>query len=165
MANPLLLRLAFALFTSLIIIGLSDNVNAQSKRVLLNSDGSQVNGSLQSDARLNTLVKDLHPSVHLTEGVIKVREASPTTLFTDLISISSIKELAFPVSKIEVVTILVDDLGQLTSTVDMNIFSGFERLKYVHVQSSIECGTNDLFKMLKNVGSQYKILITVERPS
>lgn len=144
---------------------MSESTVAQTQRTLLNSDGTQALGSFQSDARLSTLVNNLHPSVHVMGGQVKVQEASPTTFFTDLESITTIGELGLPKTKIEVVTIQIDDLGQLNSTIDMNIFSGFDRLKYVHINSSVICSSADLFRMLKNVASQYKILITVEPQS
>lgn len=138
---------------------------AQTQRVLFNSDGSQAPGSFQTDARLSALVNNLNPSVHLMDGQVKVSEASPTTFFTDLVSIPTINNQSLPITKIEVVTIHIDNLAQLNSTIDMSAFSGFERLKYVHINSSVICSTTDLFRMLKNVGSQYKVLITVERQS
>jgi len=144
---------------------MSESTVAQTQRTLLNSDGTQASGLFQSDARLSTLVNNLHPSVHVMGGQVKVQEASPTTLFTDLVSIPAIGNLVLPKSKIEVVTIQIDDLGQLSSTIDMNIFSGFDRLRYVHLNSSVVCSPSDLFRMLKNIGSQYKILVTVERQS
>jgi len=165
MANSLLNRFLLISFTTLSIIGMSESTVAQTQRTLLNSDGTQALGSFQSDARLSSLVNNLHPSVYLTNGQVKVQEGSPTTLFTDLVSIATISEHALPVSQIEVVTIKIDDLGQLNNTINMNVFSGFDRLKYVHINSSVICSSADLFRMLKNVASQYKILITVEPQS
>jgi hypothetical protein len=92
------------------------------------------------------------------DGQIKVLEAFSTTFFTDFVSITTIGELAVPKSKIEVVTIQINDLDQLNSTIDTNIFSGFDRLKYVYLSSSVVLSPSNLFKMLENNGSQYKIL-------
>ena len=165
MANSLLNRFIAISFTILSSVGIPESITAQTQRALLNSDGSKAVGLFQTDARLSTLVNKLQPSIHVMDGQIKVLEASPTTFFTDFVSITTIGELALPKSKIEVVTIQINDLGQLNSTIDMNIFSGFDRLKYVHLNLSVVRSPSDLFEMLENTGSQYKILVSVERPS
>ncbi|MCF8256744.1 MAG: hypothetical protein K9J06_04285 [Flavobacteriales bacterium] len=140
-------------------------VSAQSTTAFFNADGTEVTGTWQSDGRLKSLVLDLHPAVYVNDGAVKVREKSPTVLYSDLESVKTINGLSFPSGKIEIVTILVDDLGSLSQVVDLSVFAGFERLKYVHVKASVECQTSDLFQMLKNVDSRYQILVTVERPS
>ena len=160
-----LLHFRLFLVTSLLFTAISFSISAQNRTVLVTTDGAEVPGTWSSDARLKTLVRDLHPAVYINEGVVKVREVSPTTLFTDVTSIESIGALAFPSSKIEVVTILIENAEQLSGHIDLSKFSGYGRLKYVHVKSSVDCDTSDLFKMLKNIDAQYRILLTVERPS
>ena len=165
MTNITLVFLRTLLASCLLFAATSVSILAQSRTVLVNTDGTEVSGSWASDERLKTLVRDLHPAVYINEGVVKVREVSPTTLFTDVTSIESIGALAFPSSKIEVVTILIENAEQLSGHIDLSKFSGYGRLKYVHVKSSVDCDTSDLFKMLKNIDAQYRILLTVERPS
>ena len=158
MVNSLLNRFIAISFTILSSVVIPETIIAQTQRALLNSDGSKAVGSFQTDSRLSTSVNNLHPSIQVMDGQIKVLEAFSTTFFTDFVSKTTIGELAVPKSKIEVVTIQINDLGQLNSTFDMNIFSGFDRLKYVYLNSSVVLSPSNLFKMLENNGSQYKIL-------
>jgi len=138
------------------------NVAAQSSFTLLNADGSAVASSLASDARLASLRKDLHPGIYFRDGEMNLREQSATTLFTDVASLGNISKETFASSGIEMVTVQVNAPSELASPIDLATFNDYARLKYVQVLASFPCSKDDLYRMLKNSGGQYLILLSVD---
>jgi len=128
----------------------------------VNADGSNVAATLANDARLKSLRSDLHPGIYFRDGEMNVREKSATTLFTDVASLGVIGKEAFATSGIEMVTVNVDSPSELSSIIDLSGFNGYERLKYVQVSASFPCSKDDLYRMLKNIGGQYLILLNVD---
>ena len=147
----------------LINIGLSCfNVAAQSSVKLLNHQGDEVAKSVLSDARLKSLRQDLHPGIYLKDGRVVSKDQKATTLFTDIASISTAKELGSQTSYIEMVTVTIDDVAELGKDVDVSAFSEFQNLKYLQVRSSVPATTERLQSMLKNMGGNYLLLLNVD---
>lgn len=138
------------------------NATAQSSFSLVNADGNNVAASVANDARLKSLRHDLHPGIYFRDGELSLREKAATTLITDVASATVIGKEAFATSGIEMVTITVDSPSELSSFVDLSGFSDYERLKYIQVRASFPCSKDDLYRMLKNISTQYLILLNVD---
>jgi hypothetical protein len=137
------------------------DVMAQSSMSLVRADGSVVHGAVDSDPRLKTLLQDLHPGIYFENGGLNLSEKEATTLFTDVSSLGIIQQTAFTRAAIEKVTVQLTRSSELSSLIDLAVFNGCDRLKYVEVRASFTCSKDDLFRMLKNAGSQYLILLNV----
>lgn len=133
--------------------------------VLFNADGSQVAGNWSNNAQLRTLVNDLHPSVYIVEGLVKVREQKPKCLFLDAESLTVAEPEAFARGGIELITIDVKSSSELSQRLDLNSLRGFTQLRYVHVRSSILCQPEQLLAMVQNIPTNVKVLVTIEEPS
>jgi hypothetical protein len=129
------------------------------------ANGSVQSGAWDSDARLKTLVRDLHPSVYMAEGVIKVREQRPVCLFLDATSVAAVEPKTFARGSIELITIDVRSLNEISQRLDLSSLRGLGQLRYVHVRSSVLCQPEQLFAMVQNIPAHVKVLVTVEEPS
>lgn len=138
------------------------DVMAQSSVQLVNRDGTPVPGGVSTDSRLKSLKSDLYPGIYLGNGQVMRREKSAVTLFTDRASLQSLDVAAFAKGSIEMVTIELSTTSDLGGHIDLSPFNDFANLKYVHIRASMPTSHDTLFSMLKNIGTQYKLLLNVD---
>lgn len=136
--------------------------SAQSSVKLLNHDGTLVPGGISGDSRLKSLKSDLHPGVYLSLGEVVRQENSAVTLVTDRISLQSIESAVFDRGSIEMVSIELSEASDLNGQIDLSVLDNYPDLKYVHVRASLPTSTESLFSMLRNIGTQYKLVLNVD---
>ena len=66
-------------------------------------------------------------------------------------------------NNIEIVTIKINSATELSSTIDLSVFSNFKNLKYIYIVSSVSTTDVALSKMILNYDEKYSIFYKVEK--
>lgn len=116
------------------------------------------------DSKLNDLkhlLYDLQSAVYSSSGEINVYGEKPTALFTDISSINSLNTSVSLKNDIEIVTIKIEKTADFNNSIDLNSFSGFEKLKYIFINSKIETNPAVINNLIKNDTSKYTLLYKI----
>lgn len=147
------------------LISIAQNVKIENADVFFKS--AQLTNVSRSNEinQIKSLIKDLHPSVYLEKGRVNTYGESPKCLFTDVESISLIKELKTDLSMLEIVTINIKSQKDLTTIIDLDAFLNYPKIKVIHLNIHFDCTADMLYPTIKSVKSNYIILYSVEKPS
>lgn len=147
------------------LISFAQNVKIENADVFFKS--AQLTNVSRSNEinQIKSLIKDLHPSVYLEKGRVNTYGESPKCLFTDVESISLLKDLRTDLSSIEIVTINIKSQKDLTSIIDLDTFLNYPSIKVIHLNVHFDCTADMLYPMIKYVKSNYTVLYSVEKPS
>ncbi|WP_299554298.1 hypothetical protein [Seonamhaeicola sp.] len=98
--------------------------------------------TIDARAEFNTLVYKLHPTVYVKNGIVKKTYGEgPIIKLTleDVNSISSLSSLASNYPEIELLTIKLNSISDINSTLDLNSISNLSKLKYVFIKGRFNC--------------------------
>ena len=96
------------------------------------------------DARLQTLVWDLHPAVYLVDKEMKVYGDNPVVLFVDAESVKMLAEEEEAFEEVELITLKLRSAKDESAKVNVSQLKAFTNLKYILVQYEYEaCGGGD----------------------
>ena len=146
----------FVLFFLITTISFAQTENVDS--YLTNLENSGQDSKL---THLKHLLHDLQSAVYSKSGEIKVYGDKPTALYTDINSINSLNTSVSLKNDIEIVTIKIEKPADLSKSIDLNAFSGFENLKYVFITSEIETSPFVINNLIKNDTSKYVLLYKI----
>ncbi len=134
---------------------------AQSENVdsyLTNLENSGQNSKLN---HVKHLLYDLQSAVYSSSGEINVYGDQPTVLFTDMNSINSLNTSVSLKNDIEIATIKIEKSSDLNKSIDLNSFSGFEKLQYIFIISEIETSPSVINNLIKNDSSKYILIYKI----
>lgn len=114
---------------------------------------------------VKSLIKDLHPSIYFDRGRVNTYGESPKCLFTNIESISMLKNSRLELNDIELITIQIKSKEELKSTLNLDDFSILPSLKVIHLNVQFDCTSETLTPMIKSEKSSYIVLYSVEKPS
>lgn len=146
----------FVLFFLITTISFAQSENVDS--YLANLENSRQDSKL---THLKHLLYDLQSAVYSSSVEIKVYGDQPTALFTDINSIYSLNTSVSSKSTIEIVTIKIEKLADLSRSIDLNALSDFENLKYIFISSAIETSPSVINNLIKNDTSKYVLLYKI----
>lgn len=86
------------------------------------------------DARLQTLVRDLHPAVYLDNLELKVYGDNPVVLYVDAASIKMLVEAQETFEDVELITLKLRSAKEESAKINVSQLKAFTNLKYVLVQ-------------------------------
>ena len=96
------------------------------------------------DARLQTLVRDLHPAVYLVESEMKVYGDNPVVLYVDVASIKMLAGAEEVFEEVELITLKLRSAKDESAKVNVSQLKSFTNLKYILVQYEYDaCGGGD----------------------
>ena len=96
------------------------------------------------DARLQTLVWDLHPAVYLVESELKVYGDNPVVLYVDAASIKMLAGAEEVFEEVELITLKLRSAKDESAKVNVSQLKAFTNLKYILVQYEYDaCGGGD----------------------
>ncbi|MBZ4033681.1 hypothetical protein K6T82_02820 [Flavobacterium sp. 17A] len=125
---------------------------------LTNLEKSGQNSKL---SHLKHLLYDLQSAVYSSKGGTKVYGDQPTAIFADINSINSLNSIVSSKSDIEIVTIKISNAADLNKSIDLNSFSGFEKLQYIFIISKVETSPSVINNLIKNDTSKYVLLYKI----
>ncbi len=109
---------------------------------------------------LAELLYQVQPSAYYYSNELKIVGENPTTLFTDINSLSSLNNSKTPHS-IEMVRINIDNTTDLNEIIDLKLVNSFKKIKYIYIVSSIDINEATIIKMIPNLGFEYVVLYSV----
>jgi hypothetical protein len=121
----------------------------------------KASGQNVSATELEHLLYDLQSAVYFFSGEIKTYGEKPTSFFTEINSISTIGSSATLKNDIEIVTIEINSISDLSKTIDLSQFSGFNKLKYIYILSNIQTNEMNINQLIRNPNPQYTIIYKI----
>lgn len=121
----------------------------------------KASGQNASATELEHLLYDLQSAVYFFSGEIKTYGEKPTSFFTEINSISTIGSSATLKNDIEIVTIEINSISDLSKTIDLSQFSGFNKLKYIYILSNIQTNEMNINQLIRNPNPQYTIIYKI----
>ena len=120
-----------------------------------------------SSARVFSFMNDIHPAIYISSKGIEIYGDSPTCLFIDSKLINTTFYSNLEIKNIEFITIKINSLSDLNTTIDLTVFEPFPKLKYLYLIASIACNENDIIKLLKNKNRNlnHQIIYTILKVS
>ena len=88
------------------------------------SEGSSRNLNSNS-SRLEKLLKEVQPAIYFRSGEIRLYGENPTSLYTDVTSLQGLASRITGNESIEIVTISLNQISDLSSPLDLSVFSNF----------------------------------------
>ncbi len=119
--------------------------------------------SYSNAQNLEDLLFKVQPSIYFFSGDIKSYGEKPKNLYTGISSLNGISNANLSKNNIEIVIIKIDSNNDLNSTIDLNVFSNFYKLKYIYILSSISITEQDISKMILNYDEQYTIFYKIDK--
>lgn len=165
MSRDHLSRIFMLLLLTFSLGGFAQNVKIEKAETYFQS--AQLNNANRSNnvSYVKSLVKDLHSSIYLDRGRVNTYGEIPKCLFTDIESISMLKNSRMNLSSIEIITINIKSIEELRSTINLDDFSSISKLKVIHLNVHFDCTTEMLNPMIRSEKSNYLVLYSVEKPS
>lgn len=124
------------------------------------SSRKSVNPAAQN---LENLLYKVQPSIYFDSGNVKTYGEKPKNFFVDARSLNKISNSNLLKNNIEIVTIKINSATELSSTIDLSVFSSFKNLKYIYIVSSVSTTDVALSKMILNYDEKYSIFYKVEK--
>ena len=112
-----------------------------------------------------SLIEDLHPSVYLENGIVKMYGSNPKCLFVDTVSNLINVSNSFTKDYIEIVTIKIHTVSELSQPIDLSIFYEYPALRIIYVVVPFECTENQLNSFIQNQTTNYHLVYTIVNPS
>jgi len=163
----------------LILVSFCQNVLAQSTRngevVIREISSFLTTASTGSSARatagitgintdqLRNLVTTVQPSIYFFQGVVKIYGNSPTNLYTDANSLSQVDNLISQKNNIEIVIIHINSSSDLSSVIDLSVFSNFPILKYIYILSNVETTKTVIIGLIQNNDERYGLYYKIDK--
>jgi hypothetical protein len=163
----------------LILVSFCQNVLAQSTRngevVIREISSFLTTASNGSSARATTgisgintdqlrnLVTTVQPSIYFFQGVVKTYENAPTNLYTDANSLSQVNNLISEKDNIEIVIIHINTSSDLSSIIDLSVFSNFPNLKYIYILSNVETTKNVIVGLIQNNDERFRLFYKIDK--
>lgn len=115
---------------------------------------------------VKSLIKDLHPSIYVKNGSVNTYGKPAKVMFIDTQSISRVRELNVDMSQVELVTVKINKKEDLSTPIDLSMFSNYPAVKIIHLFVSFDCTVDMLNNLIKNSkATDFTILYSVEKPS
>ncbi|WP_396140431.1 hypothetical protein [Flavobacterium sp.] len=111
--------------------------------------------------QLRNLVTTVQPSIYFFQGVVKTYGNAPTKLYTDASSLSQVNNLISEKQDIEIVTIRINTESDLSSFIDLSVFSNFTNLKYIYILSNVETTESVIVGLIQNNDERFSLFYKI----
>jgi hypothetical protein len=128
------------------------------------SEGSSRNLNSNS-SRLENLLKEVQPAIYFRSGEIRLYGENPTSLYIDVPSLRDSASRITANESIEIVTISLNQISDLSSPIDLTVFSNFPNLKYIYILSTVETSGNVISSLIRNSNSRFGVFYKVDKGS
>lgn len=135
------------------------------KAYLANLRASEVSArnSASNAGRLEQLLKEVQPAVYYLSGQVKTYGDHPTALYTNSGSLSSVATAAYDKNSIELVTIRINDAADLSTPIDLSVFSNFPQLKYIYILSNLETSAGTISNLVRNANANQGVFYKIDK--
>ena len=165
-----LLLLLIVLFFNVSISGQTRKIDDDAPKIMevnafistLKNKNSNARKSKPEKTNLEKLLYENQPSIYFNSSEVKTFGENPKSFFVDFQNLNKLSNSNLLKNNIEIVTIKINNLNELNSTIDLFVFSSFKKLKYVHIYSSVTINESILSKLIRNYDEKYTIFYTIE---
>ena len=163
----------------LILVSFYQNVLAQSTRngevvireissfLTTASSGSSARATTEISGintdQLRNLVTTVQPSIYFFQGVVKTYGNDTTNLYTDANSLSQVNNLISEKHNIEIVIIHINTSSDLSSVIDLSLFSNFPNLKYIYILSNVETTKSVIVGLIQNNDERFRLFYKIDK--
>lgn len=141
--NKLHLILLFVLFSASLFAQ-----NVQELNSFLAEAKKTNDPAIMSEAKhLESLIRDLQPTVYINNMSIENNEAQPVCAEVDASSVDQLSLQNELFIKVEIITIRLQSPSDLDFILDLSILTGFTNLKFVVFLCEFECTDKDIDKI------------------
>lgn len=160
---------AFGLIVLMLLVlpffGFSQDLRMIEVNEYLKKEPKKESSSLASTISVKSLIKDLHPSIYVNNGVVNTYGKPAKVLFIDTQSISKLRDLNIEMGQVELVTVKISKKEDLINPVDLSSFSIYPSIRIILIKVSFDCSVDMLNNLIKNNKTDFTVLYTVEKPS
>jgi hypothetical protein len=165
MKNKSTLKLSVLLIVFCLCIVFPNLVNAQDKNIFEISE----NTSLHSNDRQEfyNLAFNLNTTIYLKDNMVKNTYGDDSFIritMKDTESFDIIKNNQNQYKQIEIITIQVKSLNELSKTVDLTTLTEMDSLKYIFIKCYFKCQNNDIKNFIKT-NPNVRIFYSAQMPS
>lgn len=121
------------------------------------------NLSFSNAKNVEELVYTVQPSIYYYSGDLKSYGEKPKKLYTDIISLKSLSSADLLKNNIEIIILKIDKTSDFNSTIDLDLFSDFIKLKYICIESSQIVSELNIAKIFLNYDEQYGIFYKIDK--
>lgn len=132
---------------------------------MLRSSESNSRNLNSSSSRLESLLKDVQPSIYFLNGEQRSYGENPTSIYTNVSSLPNLASAISTNSTIEFVTIRVNQVSDLSSPIDLSAFSIFPNLKYIYIIATVETSGAAISASLRNRNARFGVFYKVDKGS
>ena len=118
-----------------------------------------------NSSRLENLLKEVQPAIYFLNGEIRLYGENPTSLYTDVASLQGLGSRITANESIEIVTISMNQISDLSNPIDLSVFSNFPNLKYIYIMSTVETSGNVISGLVRNSNSRFGVFYKVDKGS
>lgn len=161
----LILTFCFILFTNY-------GYTQESTFYKLPNNESEIKSLLLKDSKIDSekvfdLIHKLPPMIYVENNKIQmVTETNPIVLvLLDVRSFDFLHDKNLLYNKVEMITIHINQLNDLSIKMDFSKISGFDELKYIYIQCIVECTENQIKSMIVNSNPKNIVLFKVITPA
>lgn len=166
MSKKLLLMVACALFCA--------NLSAQTAKAAQPAPVTHLNqfmstlvssGNQALANHLESLLKNVQPSAYATDANIEVRGGTPVCLYVDAKTLrnGTFNPAALDKTKIELVTIKINNAQDMNGGIDLSPFASFPKLKYIYILAEYVTTEQSIIASVENNNPQYSVFYNILR--
>jgi hypothetical protein len=115
--------------------------------------------------RIESLTKDVQPSIYVSSQDVKTYGDKPTCLFIDIKSLNTVNLSNLLINDIEIITIKINNTQDLSSMIDLSKFSNFPKLKYIYILSTVKSPKDEIIRLIKNNNPKYDVFYNILKTS
>lgn len=112
---------------------------------------------------IEELLSKVQPSVYYLSGSVNTYGEKPVCLFTNVQSLSRIREVSIEGNNLEMARITIESTADLNATIDLNQLSGFKNLRYVQIFSKVPVTEQAINRMVLNNSDKYSVFFKVHK--
>jgi len=123
----------------------------------LHQGGAMAKTSAPSRAHVESLMKEVQPSVYLSSGTVTHNDANPVNLYTDVQSLPQISAATPGAASVEFVTVKVKSAGDLSGGINLAPLASLQQLRYVYILSEVNTPSSTLVQSIQNANGNFQV--------
>ncbi len=123
----------------------------------------QASNPLSPYNRLESLLRDVQPSVYFKNRVIKAYGKNPVCVYSDVSSFALLNSELPLNNDVEMITVKIESRSDLKTQLDICSISNLKKLKYLFLQVDFDSKPNELMQFIKNCKIDYVVIYKIEK--
>lgn len=153
---------------TILLLLASFSLNAQTGKVisvndfLANQSASTTSSNSETVSKLKNYLKDLKPTIYVSNNIVTQKSENALSLNTDVKSIRTINSVGINNNSIEYVLIKIKSKNDIISPIDLSVFNEFANLKYIVLEFEFEVSRSAAEMSARDANENQYVLYKVE---